>query len=240
MTMRDRPEVVLARHFFTSLFDFGFLSDDGAEALKRVLLGSLAVALALGMLLVRVFMAKYGSLSDGPLEEYERALVADHAFLIAVPMWFVAAAMGLVGQSLFPDETDFRILMAEPLSRSVIFGAKLAALLLFGALFVAGTHLALLPLAVVTMIGTFRTGTFLATALAFAFSSALASLFAALASSRCRSSRGCRARNARSRRADGGFRWRHRRGSWGWNGGCSGTSAAPRWRLKRRSAQPPC
>jgi hypothetical protein len=49
MTFRDRPEVVLARHFFTSLFDFGFLSDDGAESLKRALLGSFAVALALGV-----------------------------------------------------------------------------------------------------------------------------------------------------------------------------------------------
>ena len=37
MTVRDRPEVVLTRHFFTSLFDFGILSDEGAESLKRVL-----------------------------------------------------------------------------------------------------------------------------------------------------------------------------------------------------------
>ena len=55
-------------------------------------------------------------------------------------MWIVAGAVALVGQSLFPDETDFRILMAEPLSRSVVFGAKLAALLLFGGLFVVGSH----------------------------------------------------------------------------------------------------
>ncbi len=63
--MRDRPEVVLTRHFFTSLFDFGFLSDDGAESLKRALLGSLAVAIALGLLLTRVFMAKYGDALGG-------------------------------------------------------------------------------------------------------------------------------------------------------------------------------
>ena len=58
--MRDRPEAVLTRHFFASLFDFGFLSDEGAESLKRAMLGSLAVMLAIGLLLVRVFMAKYG------------------------------------------------------------------------------------------------------------------------------------------------------------------------------------
>ena len=179
--VRDRPEVVLARHFFTSLFDFGFLSDDGAEALKRAMLGSLAVALALGCLLVRMFMQKYGALSDGPPEAYQLAVVADHAFLMAVPMWFVAAAIGLVGESLFPDQTDYRILMAQPLSRPTIFGAKLVALLVFGGLFVVGSHLALLPVAILTMIGMFKTGSFLTTAMAFAFSSALASLFAALA-----------------------------------------------------------
>ena len=132
--------VVLTRHFFTSLFDFGILSDEGAESLKRVLLGVLALAIAGGLLLTRVFMAKYGMLAEAPPEAYAREVVADHAFLMALPMWIVAGAMSLVGQSLFPDETDFRILMAEPLSRSVVFGAKLAALLLFGGLFVVGSQ----------------------------------------------------------------------------------------------------
>jgi hypothetical protein len=176
--VRDSPEVVLTRHFFASLFDFGFLSADGAEALKRAMLGSLAVALAIGGLLIRVFMEKYSALSTGSFDEYQLAVMADHAFLMAVPMWFVAAAIGLVGESLFPNQTDFRILMAEPLSRPTIFGAKLAALLLFSGLFVAGTHLALAPLATLTML---RSGSFVITAAAFAVSSALASLFAALA-----------------------------------------------------------
>ena len=100
---------------------------------------------------------------------------------MAVPMWFVAAAMGLAGESLFPNQLDFRILMAEPLSRPTIFGAKLAALLLFGGLFVAGTHVALAPLAALTMLGMLRTGSFVITLASFAVSSALASLFAALA-----------------------------------------------------------
>jgi hypothetical protein len=100
--MRDRPEIVLTRHFFTSLFDFGFLSDEGAESLKRALLGSLAVAIALGLLLTRVFMAKYASLSAGPADDYARELLADHAFLIAVPMWFIAAAVALVAIPSFP------------------------------------------------------------------------------------------------------------------------------------------
>ena len=108
-------------------------------------------------------------------------MVADHAFLMAVPMWIVAAAVGLVGQSLFPDRTDFRILMAEPLSRLTIFGSKLAALLLFSGLFVAGAHLALLPVAALTLMGAMQTGSLISTAAAFAFSSVLGSLFAVLA-----------------------------------------------------------
>jgi len=178
--VRDQPAVVLTRHFFTSLFDFGILSDEGAESLKRVLLGVLALAIAGGLLLTRVFMAKYGMLAEAPPEAYAREVVADHAFLMALPMWIVAGAMSLVGQSLFPDETDFRILMAEPLSRSVVFGAKLAALLLFGGLFVVGSHVGLLPLAVLTLIGAAKTGSVVPATMAFAASSLAASLFAAL------------------------------------------------------------
>lgn len=179
--MRDRPEVVLTHHFFTSLFDFGLLSDEGAESLKRALLGSLAVAMAIGLLLTRVFMAKYAMLSAAPPEAYARAVVADHAFLMAIPMWIVASAIALVGESLFPDQTDFRILMAEPLSRSSIFAAKLTALLLFVGLFVAGSHLALSPLAALTMLGAAKTGSIVMAPLAYAASSIAASLFAALA-----------------------------------------------------------
>ena len=120
-------------------------------------------------------------LSAGPVDDYARELLADHAFLMAVPMWFIAAAVALVGHSLFPDQRDFRILMAEPLSRLTIFTAKLASLLLFVGLFVAGTHLALLPLAALTMVGAAKTGSILSAAIAFGLSSLSASLFAALA-----------------------------------------------------------
>jgi hypothetical protein len=178
--VRDRPLVVLVRHFFTSLFDLGILSDEGAESLKRVLLGLLALAIAAGLLLTRVFMTKYGMLAGAAPEAYAREIVADHAFLMALPMWIVAGAMSLVGQSLFPDETDFRILMAAPLSRTEIFGAKLGALLLFGGLFVAGSHVGLLPVAALTLMGTPNTGSIIAAAVAFGASTLVASLFAAL------------------------------------------------------------
>ena len=178
--MRDRPVVVLARHFFASLFDAGVLTDEGVESAKRVLLGGLALAIALGLLLTRVYMAKYGALAGAPPDVYAREVVADHAFLIALPMWIVAAAMALAGHSLFPGETDFRILMAEPLSRSEVFAAKLAALLVFAGLFIAGAHVALVPIGVLTLMGAAKTGSFVAAAVAFAASSLLASLVAAL------------------------------------------------------------
>lgn len=177
----DRPGIVLTRHFFGSLFDFGFLSDAGVESLTRVLLGCLAGAIAIGLLLARLFMARYAALSFAPAEVYERVVVADHAFLIAMPMWIVAAAVGLVGHSLFPDQTDFRVLMAEPLSRLTIFAAKLASLLLFVALVVAGVHVALVPLAALTMAGAAGMGSALASTMAFVVASVSGSLCAALA-----------------------------------------------------------
>jgi hypothetical protein len=103
--VHDRPDVVLTRHFFSSLFDFGFLSDDGADSAKRALLGSLAVAIAFGLLLTRIFMAKYGELAAGAADAYELEVVADHAFLMAVPMWVVACACGMLAQGVF---TQFR------------------------------------------------------------------------------------------------------------------------------------
>lgn len=180
MVMRHSPAIVLTRHFFTSLFDFGVLSETGVESLKRTLLGCLAGAVAIGLLLTRIFMAKYGALSAAPPEIYERAVVADHAFLMAVPMWIVAAAVGLVGHSLFPDQTDYRVLMAEPLSRLTIFAAKLGALLLFVFIFIAATHIALVPLAALTLIGAMKTGSIVSASAAFAFSSLTGSICTAL------------------------------------------------------------
>ena len=53
------------------------------------------------------------------------AALADHAFLLAVPMWIVASVTALAGHSLFPDLIDFRVLMALPVSRR-LFSTKLA------------------------------------------------------------------------------------------------------------------
>ena len=177
----DQPWRVLTRHFFNALFDFGIFSEAGTEAFKRALLGLAAVFLALGLLLLRIFAKKYATLAGTHATEgYQLALITDHAFLMAVPMWIVAFAVVLVGHALFPDDRDYRILMPQPVSRRTIFGAKLLALLLFAGLFVAGTHLALAPLAALTMMSSLAARPFVTPVLGFELSSLAASVFAAL------------------------------------------------------------
>jgi len=179
--VHDQPWRVLTRHFFNAMFDFGFLSDAGAESFKRMLMGAAAVGLGIGFGMVRVYITKYANLSNASIDVYTRAVTADHAFLIGLPMWIVASAVALAGHALFPDETDFRILMKEPLRRTTIFGAKLAALLLFSGLLVLGAQAALLPLFLLTLMNPEGFSAAVPYALAFAVSSLAASAFAGLA-----------------------------------------------------------
>ena len=145
--LRHRPWYCLTRHFFGGLFDLGFLSDAGADSFTRMVIGCCALFLSFGLLLVRLFAIKYAQLSAlRSAELFRQAQLADHAFLIALPMWIVAFVTVLIGHSLFPDETDFRVLMVLPVSRAMVFGAKLLALILFAGLFIAASHLALTPL----------------------------------------------------------------------------------------------
>ncbi|MGE5834781.1 MAG: hypothetical protein ACM4AI_09900 [Acidobacteriota bacterium] len=153
----------------------------GRRSFKRLLLGAAAVACALGLLLVRVFLTKYANLAGAPVDRYVAAATADHAFLIALQMWIVAAAVALVGHSLFPDERDFRILMAEPVGRAEIFGAKLAALLGFASLFAVGAYAALLPLFGLSLLGPQGSGGALSRGAAYSVACLVADVFAALA-----------------------------------------------------------
>jgi hypothetical protein len=146
-TWRDRPAGLLTRHFFAGLFDFGVLSQEGSDSFVRVLIGVFALLLSLGFLLVRMYLKKYGALFMAATGvPYAQAMLADTTLAIGLPMWIVAFVTVLVSQSLFPDETDFRVLTPLPLARPVVFGAKLAALALFAGLFTVTTHLAVTPL----------------------------------------------------------------------------------------------
>lgn len=152
--IRQRPLFHLTRHFFEHLFDLGFLSESRVNGLPRILTGLAGVLLALGILLTRVFLTRYRLLNTQPdAAVYLEAFLTDHAFLLAVPMWIVAFVSVLAGPSLFPDETDYRVLMATPASRRLVFGAKLTALVLFVGMFMVMTLAALLPLVTLTLVG---------------------------------------------------------------------------------------
>jgi hypothetical protein len=188
MTRRDhrrlanRVEWHLTSHFFRAMFDFGIFTPDGADSFTRMLLGGVGALIAFGLLLTRMYGGKYAALSAaGSSESYRIALLGDDLFLVGLPMLLVALLTLLVSHSLFPDERDFRILGPLPLSRSVIFAAKLTALLLFTGLVIALVHLALLPLAALTSFNRFREHAVVLRLAAWIVVSMTASFFAVLA-----------------------------------------------------------
>jgi hypothetical protein len=172
---------LLTRHFFTALFDLGFLSESRTSSLAQLIAGIAGALLASGFILARVMMYRYGALRDLPNAVlYQQIFLTDHVFLIAVPMWIVAFVAVLVGPSLLPDETDFRVLGVLPVTRPVVFGAKLAALVLFIGLFVAASEAALLPMFTVTTISPHREHAYFVLLAVYLFTGALGALFAAL------------------------------------------------------------
>jgi hypothetical protein len=135
----------LVRHFFFGLFDFGVLSEAGSDAFQRVLIGIVAAMLTFGLLLARIVVS---AMSRGAAASMTPApyRAAFETFVIGFPMLIVGFTTLLVSQSLFPDETDYRVLLVLPVSRRIVFLSKLAALALFAGMFIAAAHLAMLPL----------------------------------------------------------------------------------------------
>jgi hypothetical protein len=182
MTLRDRPFAHLTRHFYRGLFDLGFLSEAGTLSFTRLVVGGCAIFLSFGLLLARIFRAKYRLLEiRGSSEWYDHVVASDHAFLIALPMWIVAFLTVLIGHAVFPDELDFRVLVSLPIKRRLVFGAKILALALFVGLFLVSVHVALTPLAVITLFSRWAEGVFVARWAAYLVASVLASVFAACA-----------------------------------------------------------
>jgi hypothetical protein len=149
--LSDRAEWRLTEHFFRAMFDFGIFTEAGADSFKRMLLGGVGIFYGAGFLVTRIYAGKYAMLSavSSP-EPYRRAVLGDDLLIIGLPMLLVAFVTLLVSHSLFPDERDFRILGPLPVRKEVVFGAKLAALVLFTGLFIAVAHVSLLPLMLLT------------------------------------------------------------------------------------------
>ena len=180
--LRRHPAALLTRHFFHALFDFGVFSQEGADSFVRVVIGIIAALIALGMLLMRMYAVKYGALAAAlSAEPYARAVLADTTLVIALPMWIVAFVTVLVSQSLFPDETDFRVLMPLPIDRAVVFGAKLLALGLFAGLFTLTVHVALSPIVLLMSMHRWAVDGIVQSLLAYWIVSGGASVFSLLA-----------------------------------------------------------
>ena len=135
----------LVRHFFHGLFDFGVLSEAGSDAFQRVLMGIVAAILTFGLLLARILASAASRPEAAELAPLPHR-AAFETFVIGFPMLIVAFTTLLVSQSLFPDETDYRVLLVLPVSRRVVFLSKLAALALFAGIFIVAAHAAMLPL----------------------------------------------------------------------------------------------
>ena len=179
---RHAAGMTLTRHFFRALFDFGIFTEAGTDSFKRMLLGGIGIFYGAGFLLPRMLAGKYAMLSaaSSPVP-YRRALLGDDLLIIGLPMLLVAFVTLLVSHSLFPDERDFRILGPLPVRRSVVFGAKLAALLLFTGLFIAAAHVSLVPLMLLTSMNPWREHAVLSRFATLAIVSVGASAFTVLA-----------------------------------------------------------
>jgi ABC-type transport system involved in multi-copper enzyme maturation permease subunit len=137
--LTETPVFDLTRHFFREFFYLRFLTDTGADSVKRAVIGSVSGLLALSILFPQFVVGRYAKMRG--LEEYRRALLSDQLFTICVAMFIVGFVAALVCQSLFPDETDYRVLTPLPVTRRLVFATKLLALILFASIFVLSTNL---------------------------------------------------------------------------------------------------
>lgn len=159
LRLEDRPWYQLTVHFFRGLFDFGILSDTGADAVRRLLIGMAAVLVSLGLLLARMYLQKYTLLSEMfhdwgtgyklNREPYQLAVLGDGALVIAFPMLIVGLVVVLVSSSLFPSVTDCRVLLPLGVSKRVVFASKALAVMAFASLFAIAAYVAMIPLVIV-------------------------------------------------------------------------------------------
>jgi len=172
---------LLTRHFFGALFDLGFLTREGADGFIRVVIGIVAVIITLGLWLTRMYTIVYalpGGVADPA--PYVSAVDANTMTAIGLPMWIAAFVTVLISHSLVPDETDYRVLMALPLTKAFIFRAKLLALAMFCALFIAGSLLGLTVLVIVISSSRFAPNIVPVSVAAYWLVGALACLFSVL------------------------------------------------------------
>ncbi len=123
----------LARHFFNRFFDNDLIALDGD--LRSAVVNILAMLAVPGMLLPFLFMSKFVKLQFEPLYVRDLASLGEKEFFICFSMTVMGLVTVIEWESLFPDRRDYANLTPLPIRLSTMFGAKIAALLAFLAVF---------------------------------------------------------------------------------------------------------
>jgi hypothetical protein len=169
-------ERALTRHFVHHFLDVGFMTSDGSDGVRRALLGAMSAVITIGLFLPRLMLGKYAGIRGIP-EVYVVMVIGDTLMTFGFAMLLSAFAAAFAGDSMFPDETDFRVLTPLPVSRAFVFSAKLRAVAMYLGLALVVASLALqVPYTAISG-GPHADGPWVARALVNAGVSMLASLF---------------------------------------------------------------
>src|SRR5262249_31690996 len=76
----ETPAFDLTRHFLREFFYLRFLTDTGADSVKRATIGSVSGLLALSILFPQFVVGRYAKMRT--VEEYRQALLSDQLFTI--------------------------------------------------------------------------------------------------------------------------------------------------------------
>jgi hypothetical protein len=173
-------DLALTRHFVRYFLDAGFMTTEASDGVRRALLGAMSAAVAIGLFLPRLMGRKYFRVREIP-DLYLLMVTGDTLMTFGFAMLVVAFAAAFAGDSMFPDETDFRVLTPLPITRGFVFSAKLRAVAWYLGLAIAVTSLALqLPFTAISG-GPHADRTWVVRAVVSAGMSSVASLFAATA-----------------------------------------------------------
>jgi hypothetical protein len=173
-------ERALTRHFVRHFLDVGFMTSDGSDGVRRALLGVMSAVITIGLFLPRIMLVKYAGIRGIP-EVYVATMIGDTLMTFAFAMLLCALVAAFAGDSMFPDETDFRVLTPLPVSRAFVFTAKLRAVARYLGLAIVVASLALqVPYTAISG-GPHADAPLVARALVNSGISMLASLFAATA-----------------------------------------------------------
>lgn len=140
----------LTRHFVRYFLDAGFMTTEASDGVRRSLLGAMSAVITIGLFLPRLMGRKYVGVREIP-DLYQVMVVGDTLMTFAFAMLVVAFAAAFAGDSMFPDETDFRVLTPLPITRGFVFWAKLRAVAWYLGLAILVSSLALqLPFAAIS------------------------------------------------------------------------------------------